>query len=135
MRHQIADMLIRIITLIAVLFTFSNTHAQTQKLAGTVSNSKNEPVPGATVTLTPGGGTTTDMEGGFTLNLVPGTTYELTISAIGYNTKTLSDVAVKPGEVNEVKVALDVAAKDLSGVTVVATRSSARRVGGGNPAM
>lgn len=120
-------MLIRIITLIAVLLTFSNTHAQTQKFTGTVSNSKNEPVPGATVTLTPGGGTTTDMEGGFTLNLVPGTTYELTISAVGYNTKTLSDVAVKPGDVNEVKVVLDVAAKDLSGVTVVATRSSARR--------
>jgi hypothetical protein len=120
-------MFIRCITLLLLVLTFSTTHAQNVRLSGKVSNQKNEPVIGATVKSARGGTTTTDLEGRFTLSLPQDTTAEIEISAVGYGAKTISDVAVRAGEVNELNVVLDIAAKDLTGVTVTSTRSSARR--------
>jgi hypothetical protein len=120
-------MFIRCITLLLLVLTFATTHAQNVRLSGKVSNQKNEPVIGATVKSVSSGTTTTDLEGRFTLSLPQDTTTEIEISAVGYGAKTISDVAVRAGEVNELNVVLDIAAKDLTGVTVTSTRSSARR--------
>jgi hypothetical protein len=120
-------MFIRIVSLFVFILTFSFVHAQNLKLSGKVSNEKNEPIIGATVKLTTGGGTTTDLEGRFSLSVTQGTNHEIQISAVGYGTKTISDVAVTANEANELNVVLEVAAKDLSAVTVTSTRLSARR--------
>lgn len=120
-------MFTRSITLFLLLLTFSFVHAQNLKLTGQVSNEKNEPVVGATVKITNGGGTTTDLEGRFLLSVPTGTNNEIQISAVGYGTKTISDVTVTANEANELNVVLEVAAKDLSAVTVTSTRLSARR--------
>jgi hypothetical protein len=120
-------MFIRCITLLLLVLTLATTHAQNVRLSGKVSNQKNEPVVGASVKLVNGGGTTTDLEGRFSLSLPQDSTNEVEISAVGYGAKTISDVTVRAGEVNELNVVLDIAAKDLTGVTVTSTRSSARR--------
>ncbi|HUQ96594.1 MAG TPA: carboxypeptidase regulatory-like domain-containing protein, partial [Chitinophagaceae bacterium] len=120
-------MLIRSITLIVCILAGLFVQAQNLKLTGKVSNQKNEPLIGASVKITSGGGTTTDLEGRFSLSLAEGAVTEIQISAVGYGTKTISDVTVKSGQANELDVILEIAAKDLSGVTVTSTRSSARR--------
>src|SRR5215203_5425993 len=111
-------MFIRYVTLFVLVLTFSIAHAQTITLNGKVSNQKNEPLVGASVNLTGGGGTTTDLEGRFAFTLAVGTTHKIVISAVGYGTKTIADVTVKSGEANELNVVLEIDAKNLSTVTV-----------------
>lgn len=100
--------------------------AQMQKLSGKVFNEKNEPLAGVSISATSAGVTISDIDGNFSLSLAPGKKYELSFSAIGYAAKSVTDVEVLPGGVNELNVVLVIAAKDLGGVTVT-SRSSARR--------
>lgn len=116
-----------IATLFMLLLSFSVSFAQSVKFSGKVSNDKNEPLPGVSIKVTNGPGTTSDVNGNFTLNLTAGQKYELTLSAIGYAAKTVSDVEVVAGQVNELNITMAVAAKDLGGVTVKAQASSARK--------
>jgi hypothetical protein len=99
---------------------------QTQKLSGKVLNEKNDPLAGVTISATGAGGTTSDVDGNFSLNLSAGKKYELSFSAIGYAAKTITDVEVFAEKTNELNIILVVAAKDLSGVTVT-SRSSIRK--------
>jgi len=106
---------------------FSWAQAQSVKLTGKVINEKNEPLAGVTVKIAGSGGTTTDVEGRFTLNLLPGKKYELEFSAIGYETKQVNDAEAAAGQVNELNIVLQV--KATTGENVVLTtgrRSSAR---------
>lgn len=112
-------MLRSLLTLLLPLLAYV-TQAQTIRLNGKVANEKNEPVAGASVKKTNGAGTTTDIEGRFTLGVAPGDSIE--ISAIGYASKTIS--GFESGELN---IILQVAAKNLSDVTVTASRTNARR--------
>ncbi|ANE52257.1 TonB-dependent receptor [Flavisolibacter tropicus] len=116
-----------ILSLFILLLSFTSSFAQNVKLSGKVSNDKNEPLPGVSIKATTGPGTTSDVNGNFTLSLTIGQKYELTLSAVGYATKTVSDVEVVAGQVNELNITLAVAAKDLGGVTVTAQASSARK--------
>jgi hypothetical protein len=100
--------------------------AQPEKLSGKVLNEKNEPLAGVTISASAAGGTTSDVDGNFSLNLSAGKKYELSFSAIGYAAKTITNVEVAAGKTNELNIILVVAAKDLSGVTVM-SRSSARK--------
>ena len=120
-------MLLRIIPTFLLIFSFSLSFAQNTKLSGKVVNDKNEALAGVSIKLTNGGGTTTNTDGVFSLNLAPGTKYELTLTAIGYAPKTLTDVEVIAGQTNDLNILLESASKDLTGVTVTATATSARR--------
>ena len=62
--------------------------AQTGRLTGKVTDDRNEAISGASISLSTGGGTTTNVDGFFTLNLAPGKKYEIKISAIGFQPKT-----------------------------------------------
>jgi outer membrane receptor for ferrienterochelin and colicin len=116
------------VLIIACLLTAFCTNAQSGKLAGKILNDKNEPVAGVSVKITGSpGGTTTDVEGRFTLTLTAGKKYELTFSAVGYGTKTIDDVEVTAGKINELNITLATANKNLSAVTVTANRSNARK--------
>ncbi len=103
------------------------TFAQSVKLGGKISNDKNEPLAGVSIKVTGGPATTSDVDGNFVLTLTPGQKYELTLSAVGYATKTVSDVEVVANQANELNFTMAIAAKDLGGVTVRAQSSSARR--------
>lgn len=116
----------RFIITLFILLLSTSSFAQSLKLGGKVSNEKNEPLPGVSIKVTNGPATTSDVDGNFVLNLTPGQKYEITLSAVGYATKAISDVEVIAGQANELNITLAVAAKDLGGVTVTA-RSSARK--------
>ncbi|QEC40898.1 TonB-dependent receptor [Pseudobacter ginsenosidimutans] len=110
---------IALISLVLVSF------AQTGKIAGKVLNNKNEPLPGVSVKITGSqGGTTTDVDGLFTLNLQAGKKYQLVLSAVGYDPKTIDDVEVTAGQVLDQIFILENSGKSLNTVTVTANRRS-----------
>ncbi len=119
-------MLFRWIASLFLLIISTGAIAQNSRLSGKVVNDKNEPLSGVSINTNTGIGTTSDVDGNFALNLLPGKKYELSFSTVGYATKILSDVEVIAGQANELSVLLTIAAKDLGGVTVVA-RANARR--------
>jgi hypothetical protein len=106
---------------------FSFGYSQSIKLSGKIVNEKNEPVSGASVRIVGSqGGTASDLEGRFVLNLSAGKKYELEISAVGYETKTITDVKVTGGQVNELNIVLNVKVR-TSETVVVRSTSSARK--------
>ncbi|NBY25411.1 MAG: TonB-dependent receptor, partial [Chitinophagaceae bacterium] len=97
-------------------------------MGGKVTNNKNEALSGVTIKI--GGstaGTMSDLDGRFSLSLVTGKKYSLEFSAVGYTTKTISDVEVSAGIENELNVILEVKAKTEEAVVVTARTSTARR--------
>jgi N-acetylneuraminic acid mutarotase len=75
-------------------------------LTGTVTNSSNnQPIAGALVS-TSNGTTTTDSQGHYTLTL-PAGTYDVTFSAFGFNTETVSGVVITDGGTTTLDAALD----------------------------
>lgn len=111
----------RILTLVICLLVATFIQAQTIKLSGKVVNEKNEPIAGVTVKITGGTGTSTDVEGRYSLTLVPGQKYELEFSAIGYAAKKVNEIEVGEKLDNELNLVLIAAAQNLEGVTVKAT--------------
>lgn len=105
-----------------LLFSYQST-AQT-RLNGKVINAKNEPLSGASIKVEGAAGRTVaaDLEGRFSIPLKVGK-YSITISRIGYNTKTIDDVEVKDGIDNAFDVVLD----EQVGTSSVVVRSSPRR--------
>jgi TonB-dependent receptor len=119
---------LRVRLLLTALFfgCISFVQAQSVKLFGKVLNEKNEPLAGVTVKITGNGGTTTDVEGRFSLNLSPGKKYEIEFTAVGYNSKQISDVEVIASQANELNIVLEIKAKTGEAV-VVSAKSNARR--------
>ncbi len=112
---------------VALVSIGTSVFAQTIRLSGKVLSEKNEPLAGVSVKIvgTPGG-TSTNIEGRFTLNLTAGKKYELEFSAIGYESKSLTDVEVGNGQSNDLSIVLNIKSKTGENV-VLTTRSSARK--------
>jgi outer membrane receptor protein involved in Fe transport len=113
------------IHLLLCLVLFSNTlSAQTQgRISGKVINDKNEPVAGASVTARGSTkGTNTTVDGSFLLSLPVGK-YEITIKALGYSDKVISEVEVGVNGVSDLNVVLESKSKNLDNVTVQSTSS------------
>lgn len=106
---------------------FSIAQSQSIKLTGKVLNEKNDPLAAVSIKITGAGGTTTDVEGRFSLNLTTGKKYEITFTAVGYQPKVVSDVEVGNGQSNELNIVLEVKAATGENVVVSANRSNARR--------
>jgi TonB-dependent receptor len=107
---------------------FAMAQAQTQKLTGKIINGKNEPLAGVSVKIIGAtGGTSTDIEGRFSLSLTQGKKYELEVSAVGYETKNITEVEVSAGVVNELNITLEVKATTGTNVVVTARTGTARR--------
>lgn len=116
------------VLLIACLLTAIITQAQTGKIAGKVLNERNEPLAGVSVKIVGAqGGTSTDVDGRFTLTLSTGKKYELTFTAVGYAEKSVDDVETAAGQITDLNIVLKANSKNLSAVTVTGSRSSARR--------
>lgn len=119
---------VRLILSVFCLSLFSFSQAQYSRLTGKVLSEKNEPLAGVSVKIIGApGGTTSDVEGRFTLNLTPGTKYTLEFSAIGYDAKSITDVEVSGGQVNELNIVMEVKAKSGDNVVIKATTSTARK--------
>lgn len=101
---------------------------QSPKLTGKVTNSKNEPLAGVTIKVEgASGGTTSEVDGHFTLTLQPGKRYILLFTAVGYSPKSVTEVEVTAGQINELNITLDVIEKTGDNVVISAKASTARR--------
>jgi outer membrane receptor protein involved in Fe transport len=110
-----------------LLLVFSSV-LYAQKITGKVVNEKNEPVASVSIKIVgAAGGTTTDMDGRFVLNLASAKKYELEFSSINYETKNITDVEVATGQLNELNVVLNIKVKTGDNVIVTSTRSSAKK--------
>ena len=93
--------------LIFICFSFIAS-AQSVRLNGKVINSKNEPVPSATISIQGIGRTfAADVEGRFSIVLEAGKKYSISISSTGYNSKTIDEVEVKTNEDNNLTITLE----------------------------
>ncbi len=118
---------LRLVFLLLLIGVFSFSQAQL-KLVGKVTNNKNEPLSGVTVKIVgSNNGTSTDIEGLFVLNLTVGKKYELEFSAVGFQGKTIGEVEVINGQVNELNIVLETQPKNLEGVVVKAQATTARK--------
>lgn len=114
-------MLLRLLFLFISISFISFLQAQT-RLSGKIVNERNEPIPGASIRIVDGtGGTSSDLEGRFSILLTPGKKYILEISAISYSSKQINDIEVGPELDNELNVVLELAAKSMEGVVVKTT--------------
>jgi TonB-dependent receptor len=121
------QLMLKIGVVVVFLLSFSFAQSQTLKLSGTVINEKNEPVSGVSVKISgAAGGTTTDIEGRYALNLSSNKKYELEFSAIGYEKKAITDVEVISGQPNELNVVLSIIAKNMEGIVITAKKSNAK---------
>lgn len=116
-------MYLRILTFLFIgFFSFSIAQAQSQRLSGRITNDKNEPVVGASVKIAGSStGTSTNVEGFYSLNLTPGTKYTIEVSAVGYTPKSISDVDVTAAQANELNIVLETSTTSQETVVVRAT--------------
>lgn len=113
--------------LVIILTASCLTSIAQRRITGKVLNDKNEAVVSASIIITKTKkGTSTNSDGTFTLNVAPGT-YEITITAIGYNPKTITDIEVKADADATLNISLSPAANVLGEFTVKSTTVSARR--------
>lgn len=116
----------RIICLVLALFITSSLLAQSGRVSGKVINEKNEPLAGVSIQVK---GTTrgvaSGVDGNFTLAL-PAGKYVLVFTALGYTTKTITDVEVGTTGITDLSVVLASSNEKTDTVTVRST-SSARR--------
>ncbi len=116
----------KIVSLIILGFLSLTVLAQKGKVAGKVSNSKNEGLAGVTIKLSgaANGFVRTDVDGQFSFTAEFGKKYSITVSYIGYKEKTIDDIAItRAGEEEILNIILEENSKALDAVTV---RSSAK---------
>lgn len=109
--------------LAALLLAPAAAGAQTGRIAGTVTDPTNAPVPSAQVLIVATRqAATTDERGRYTItNVMPGT-YDVSIRRIGQRPTTIPSVVVRAGEETRVDATLETAAFELAGMTVSASR-------------
>ncbi len=118
-----------LLTLLLTTFTVFG-QVTTSSLSGTVNDSKGEVLPGATIkaTHTPTGTnytTVSNVDGRFNIsNMRVGGPYKIMISFIGLKSFELSNVNLKLGGEEVLRVRLIDEGRELTGVTVVGTRDN-----------
>jgi len=86
-----------------------------------------KPIAGISINLEPiNKGTTTDSSGFFRItNITPGS-YNLTLSSINYNAKTVSNLVLTSGNETTISVEMEAAAKKLDEIVILNRRNTAR---------
>lgn len=99
-------------------------YAQYGKVSGKITDQDTkEPLVGANVIIEGTVfGAATDVDGGFVILNVPAGTYDLKVTYIGYQTKTISGVVIISGLTRDINVTLSNAAVQVGTVTVLAER-------------
>src|SRR6187399_2942574 len=105
------------------------SYSQTGKVTGKILNSKNEPLAGVSVKVNgaAGTGTSSDMEGRYTIVLAADKKNELEFSTVGYEKKIIYEIEILPGKVSQLDIVLDLSKKTLNEVTVIGQRSTLRK--------
>jgi TonB-dependent receptor len=114
------------VVLFLLLLSSFSLLAQKGKIAGKISNGRNEGLSGVTIKI--GGAATgfakSDVDGHFSFNAEFGKKYSITVSYIGYKDKTIDDISIAHANEEEtVNIIMEEGGAALDGVTV---KSSAR---------
>lgn len=107
-----------------VFFLVTSFHLfaqQTIQVSGKISNTRNQPVAGATIDVAGGTKLSADSDGNFSVALSAGK-YSMTISAVGYQTKIVDEIEIAAGADNNIAVVLEYAKQELEGVVVTSSR-------------
>lgn len=112
----------KLINYVIGLFLLVSLNSFSQSITGVVIDGEyNEPLPFANVLIKgTQKGSTTDIDGKFQIKTEPGT-YTVVFSFIGYSTKEISEVVVKPGEQTFLQVTLNPASNQLDAVVIKTT--------------
>ena len=109
-----------------VLYTKANHPVKTPvqqsgRIAGKVIDDRGEPLPGASIKLIQTGEVTQSrVDGSYTLNVAAGS-YTLELSYISFQTKRITDIEVKAGQVTSLNVVLNPSTNSLNQVVVTGT--------------
>lgn len=94
---------------------------QPGRIAGKIIDDRGEPLPGANIKLVQTGqGAQSNVDGTYTLN-VPAGTYTLEISFISFQTKRITEIEVKAGQLTSLDITLKPANNSLDQVVVTGT--------------
>ncbi|MGC8858009.1 MAG: outer membrane beta-barrel protein [Ignavibacteria bacterium] len=107
-----------------LFFLFAN-HTSAQSIEGKVIDAQNsEPLVGATIKIiNTSYGAITDLDGFFRIENLPGGTYQIKVSYIGYTDKVIEGVVVNPKKVTNLNVALEIDGLSTEIINVEATIS------------
>lgn len=122
----IQKMLRQFTALLAMLLLSFATFAQTGILRGTITDAKTkETLIGATVRIVGTQlGSTTDVNGFFSMAKVPAGAYTVEVTYVSYRTENIPNVKIEAEKITEINTALLEAAATLAEVKVVATRQT-----------
>ncbi len=117
-----------LIALVFMIFTVA-FGASTGKIAGYVMDAETgEPIPGANIIIEGTSmGVASDIKGYFAILNVPPGRYNLKVSVMGYQNKTIQDVIVKIDLTTDVNIQLGTETVDLEEVIVTADRPVVRK--------
>lgn len=129
--HYLSKTIKHLLFVVSFLMASSVTFAQvtTAGMNGRISSNSGESLPGATVIAvhTPSGtqyGTTTDVEGYFRIpNMRVGGPYTVTVSYVGYQTVTTTDIILNLGQTYKFSSKLVEETSNITGVEVISSRS------------
>lgn len=100
---------------------FYGLHAQKATVSGIVTDAANgTTIPGVNIILGPSQGTTSDIDGKYSIQVEPGT-YEIKVSFVGYDIQTIS-LSVNAGETKTLDINLLESSKMLNQVVVSGSR-------------
>lgn len=113
--------------LLLLVFIGLSGSAIAQEILGTVTDSKGEPLVNASVQFTSGGiskgGTITDFDGKYSMKPLDPGYYDVTVTYIGFQTKTIKQVIVSPGDKTGLKFVMQATGgKELKTVEIVYER-------------
>jgi hypothetical protein len=118
-----------VVLFLLLLLSFS-LFAQKGKIAGKISNGRNEGLSGVTIKIDGAatGFVKSDVDGHFSFNAEMGKKYSVTVSYIGYKDKTVDDISITHANEEEtVNIVMEEGGVALDGVTVKSsTRNGAR---------
>ncbi len=126
-RHTLGQFLLIAVFFMTVTLAFGQV--TTSGISGTVSDSKGETLPGATVVAihTPSGSqyaTVTNAQGNYSINgMRIGGPYKITVTFVGYKDQVSDNLTMALGVTSNLNVQLVEASSSLTGVEVVSNRS------------
>ncbi|MBC7553549.1 MAG: TonB-dependent receptor, partial [Taibaiella sp.] len=107
--------------ILLVLASYSGS-ALAQEILGTVTDKRKEPLVSASVKVTQGGimkgGNVTDFDGHYSIKPLDPGTYDVTVTSVGYPSKTISGVVVSPGEKRGLDIKMEAGDNVLKEVVV-----------------
>jgi outer membrane receptor for ferrienterochelin and colicin len=110
------------------ILTLCCATAQNASIYGTVVNKNSQALlRSIAVELNPGNRTTlTDSAGAFQFTAIEPGSYNLRLSGVGYQTRTLTNIVVTTGNITTLNIELEAGVKELDNVTVTGRRNTVR---------